>query len=196
MSKLKALALILLASLPLAAQADWQLKAENSALYFVSIKSGNVAETHRFKTLDGQVDPAGKLELIIDLTSVDTAIDIRDERMREYLFNTEQHAKAKLTGALDVSKYQNLKPGESVRIEPSLTLSLHGQSQVLDASLTLTKTADGSLRVNTRKPVVVNAGDFGLLEGVDKLRELAGLSSIAQAVPVTVELVFTPTHGK
>ena len=182
---------LLLAGLSLGAQAEWQLKAEDSALFFVSIKSSSVAETHQFKTLDGRVDNTGNLELVIDLTSVDTAIEIRDERMREYLFNTEQHAKAKLTGALDVSKYQNLKPGESVRIEPSLTLSLHGQSQELDASLTLTKAADGSLRAMTRTPVIVNAGDFALLEGVEKLRELAGLPSIAQAVPVTAELVFT-----
>jgi len=193
MSKLKVLALILLASLPLAAQADWQLKAEDSALYFVSIKSGSIAETHHFKKLDGLVDPAGKLELLIDLTSVDTAVDIRDERMRELLFDTGQFAQAQLTGELDASEYQNLKPGESVRIEPSLTLSLHGQSQELDASLTLTKAANGSLRAMTRTPVIVNAGDFGLLEGLEKLRGLAGLPSIAQAVPVTAELVFTET---
>jgi len=193
MIKLRVFALLLLASLSLSAQADWQLKAEDSALYFVSIKKGSVAETHQFKTLNGRVDKDGELELVIDLASVDTAIEIRDQRMREHLFDTGQYAQATLTAELDSSDYQGLKPGESVRIEPGLNLSLHGVSQALDTSLTVTKTADGSLLVTTRKPVIVNAGDFALLEGVEKLRELAGLPSIAQAVPVTVELVFTKT---
>jgi len=193
MIKLRVFALLLLASLSLSAQADWQLKAEDSALYFVSIKKGSVAETHQFKTLNGRVDKDGELELVIDLASVDTAIEIRDQRMREHLFDTGQYAQATLTAELDASDYQGLKPGESVRIEPGLNLSLHGVSQALDTSLTVTKTADGSLLVTTRKPVIVNAGDFALLEGVEKLRELAGLPSIAQAVPVTVELVFTKT---
>jgi len=193
MINLRVFALLLLASLSLSAQADWQLKAEDSALYFVSIKKGSVAETHQFKTLNGRVDKDGELELVIDLASVDTAIEIRDQRMREHLFDTGQYAQATLTAELDSSDYQGLKPGESVRIEPGLNLSLHGVSQALDTSLTVTKTADGSLLVTTRKPVIVNAGDFALLEGVEKLRELAGLPSIAQAVPVTVELVFTKT---
>jgi len=191
MIKLRVFALVLLAGLSLGAQADWQLEAEDSALFFVSIKSGSVAEIHRFKALDGRVDKTGKLELVIDLASVDTAIEIRDERMREHLFNTEQYAQATLAAELNASEYKGLKPGESVRIEPGLNLSLHGESQALDASLTVTKAADGSLRVTTRKPVIVNAGDFALTEGVEKLRELAGLPSIAQAVPVTAELVFT-----
>lgn len=191
MIKLRVFALLLLVGLSLGAQADWQLEAEDSALFFVSIKSGSVAEIHRFKAMDGRVDKAGKLELVIDLASVDTAIEIRDQRMREHLFNTEQYAQASLTAELNASDYKGLKPGESVRIEPALTLNLHGQGQSLEASLTVTKAVDGSLRVNTRKPVIVNAGDFALTEGVEKLRELAGLPSIAQAVPVTAELVFT-----
>lgn len=196
MIKLRVLALLLLASLSLGAQAEWQLKANDSALYFVSIKKGSVAEIHQFKALTGQVDKAGKLALAIDLASVDTAIEIRDQRMREHLFDTDQYAQATLTAELDISAYQALKRGESVRIEPSLNLNLHGQSQQLDASLAITKTADGSLRVTTLKPVIVNASDFALVEGVEKLRELAGLPSIAQAVPVTVELVFTPSPQK
>jgi len=196
MIKLRALTLILLVSLPLGAQAGWQLNTDESALYFVSIKKGSVAETHHFKALEATVDKAGKLELVIDLASVDTDIDIRDERMREHLFDTGQFARASLTAKLDPSEYKGLEPGEAVRIEPTLTLDLHGQTQQLPASLTLTKRADGSLAATTRKPVIVNAGDFALTEGVEKLRELAGLPSIAQAVPVTVELVFTqiPKH--
>lgn len=193
MRKLSVFALIILFNLPLAAQADWQLNADASALHFVTIKKGNIAETNRFTTFEGRVDETGKLELMIDLASVDTDIDIRDERMRKHLFETEQYAMAELTGNLDVSEYQNLQSGDSVRIDPNLTLSLHGENQELDASLTLFKTADGSMRAVTRTPVIVSAGDFALLSGVETLRELADLPSIAQAVPVTVDLVFTPS---
>jgi len=36
----------------------------------------------------------------------------------------------------------------------------------------------------------VNASQVGLLAGIEKLRELAGLPSISPAVPVTFSLIF------
>ena len=39
--------------------------------------------------------------------------------------------------------------------------------------------------------MIVSAGDFGLGEGIEVLRDVAGLASISAAVPVTFNLVFT-----
>ena len=41
-------------------------------------------------------------------------------------------------------------------------------------------------------PFAHYAADFGLQAGVDALREVAGLQSISTAVPVTLQLLFTP----
>ena len=48
-----------------------------------------------------------------------------------------------------------------------------------------------SLRVVSARPVIVNAGDFGLEAGVTALREIAGLKAISTAVPVSARLVFS-----
>ena len=46
--------------------------------------------------------------------------------------------------------------------------------------------------VATTAPVVIKAEDFNLVEGVNALRDVAGLPSITLAVPVTATLFFNP----
>jgi hypothetical protein len=55
----------------------------------------------------------------------------------------------------------------------------------------VTKQADDSLRATTVTPVIINAAAFGYVDGIAKLQELAGLPSIATAVPVTFSIVFS-----
>jgi hypothetical protein len=69
-------------------------------------------------------------------------------------------------------------------------LSLHGQSKPVTAELVIARLAPGTLLVSSRKPLIVQAGDFDLLEGVEKLREVAGLTSISSAIPVSFVLTF------
>ena len=52
----------------------------------------------------------------------------------------------------------------------------------------------GQLRVLSARPVILNVGDFGLEKGVEALREIAGLSAISTAIPVSVQLVFMPAE--
>jgi len=44
--------------------------------------------------------------------------------------------------------------------------------------------------ITSIKPVIINAEDYKLSEGVEMLRSVAKLSSISMAVPVTFSLVF------
>jgi len=46
------------------------------------------------------------------------------------------------------------------------------------------------VRVSNVTPLLVNAADFTLGGGIAELQKIAGLSAIATAVPVTVDLVF------
>ena len=68
--------------------ADWTLDNAGSRLSFVSIKATNVAEVHTFDALSGSVGGDGHARVVIQLASVNTLIPIRDERMREMLFQT------------------------------------------------------------------------------------------------------------
>jgi hypothetical protein len=44
--------------------------------------------------------------------------------------------------------------------------------------------------VSTIKPIIVMAESFDLINGVQALREVAGLPSISRAVPVTFQLML------
>lgn len=172
------------------AMADWQLLNEQSQLNFVSVKKSAVVEVHRFKSLSGSVTDAGKAEVAIDLASVDTNIGIRDERMQKMLFETSLHPKATISADIDAALLKGLKTGQSRAMDVSFTLSLHGQTQTIAAPVEVTALDGGLLRVNTLQPIVVKASDFALVEGINRLKEVAGLPSITTAVPVTAQLTF------
>ncbi len=165
------------------AMADWVLDNTQSALYFVSIKSDHIAEIHTFKTLSGAITKAGQGSLNIDLASVSTNIDIRDQRMREQLFDTQQFATASVS--VDLSK-TGVKPGiQTVNV----TLDLHGVKKEIPATVAITEVGN-TVQVSTVAPIVLNAADFDLAAGVTALREIAELPSISNAVPVTFFLSF------
>lgn len=185
---------VLFASSMLAAasssHADWSLNNEQSHLSFVSIKSAAVAELNTFKTLSGTLTDSGDASLSIDLASVDTLIPIRDERLLKVLSNAGAFPKAELTAKVDTAAAKALKAGETLTQDISLTLTLHGHAHTLPAKVKVTALSDGKLAVSTLQPVIVNASDFQLVDGVNELKSLAGLPSISTAVPVTVDFVF------
>jgi hypothetical protein len=45
--------------------------------------------------------------------------------------------------------------------------------------------------VTTLQPVIIKAEDFALVAGINKLKSLASLPSIAYSVPVSFVLTFT-----
>jgi polyisoprenoid-binding protein YceI len=183
-------ALLLLTLVSSFARADWVLDGERSALSFVSTKAINVAEVHRFTRLSGGVDSGGQVSISINLASVDTGIEIRDDRMRAMLFKTEQFASAEITAKVDTAKIADLEAGQSVDMTVEGVLNLHGEMRPLLLELVVARSGASQLLVMSRKPVVVNAPEFNLAEGVEALRAIAGLPSISLAVPVSFVIAF------
>ena len=72
-------------------------------------------------------------------------------------------------------------------------LTLHGQSQTLTLSMMVGRLDADTLMVAGTEPLLIEASKFGLSEGVEKLRALAGLPSISEAVPVVFVVTFTQT---
>lgn len=186
----KSFALASLLALPASAFADWQLAGNDSSVNFVSVKKANIAEMHHFKSLSGGISDAGKAQLVIDLASVETNIPIRNERMQQMLFETAKFAKATISADVDAAKLKALKPGQTASISADITVDVHGQQQSEKATLQVTGLEGGKLLVTTGAPIVINAGNYKLLEGIEKLRQVAGLDSISPIVPVTAKLVF------
>ena len=181
-------------AIPVSASAEWTLNNTASTLSFITIKAQDVAEVNSFSQLSGSVGNDGHARIVIQLGSVDTLIPIRDERMREILFQTELFPTASVTTRVDLAAIQDLTPGRSMTLNAELLLNLQDRSVPVTAELLVARLADDRMLITTAKPLLVTAAALGLTEGVARLREIAGLPSISQAVPVTFILTFDD-HG-
>jgi len=76
--------------------AAWTLDNDSSQVSFVSVKAGDAGEVHRFTEISGGLSADGNASVTIQLASVDTLIPLRDERLREMLFQTDMFPTALL----------------------------------------------------------------------------------------------------
>ncbi|MBO3274983.1 YceI family protein [Pseudomonas schmalbachii] len=172
------------------AQAAWYLDYESSRLTFVTTKNADVAEVSRFLVMHGSVSDKGEARLRIELDSVSSGIPLRDERMREQLFDSKDFPLAKIEAQLDLRPIVGLADGVQLEMRLPLSLTLHGQSRKYTAEVLVTRLDEHRFQVVTLSPLVVSAADFGLTAGVESLRKLAGLKNIGQSVPVGAVLIF------
>lgn len=187
--------LALLLSLPATASADWTLDNSGSQLSFITIKAQDVAEVHTFKDLSGAVGADGRARVVIQLASLDTLIPIRDERMRSLLFHTDLFPTADVVTHLDLVRLAQMAPTTSTVLTTELVLTLGESTLPITTELLVAKLAADRVLVTTLKPIIVNAGSVGLTDGVEQLREIAGLPSISKAVPVSFVLQFVESAG-
>lgn len=183
------LAAALLAAAP--AFADWTLDGSASELSFVTVKAQDVAEVHTFGDISGAVGEDGRARVVVQLASVNTGIPVRDQRMQEMLFHTDMYPTADVTTQLDMDKLEDMTPGTTTRLSSELVLTIGDSKVPVTADLIVSRLSDNRVLVATVKPLIVNAGSVGLADGVEKLREVAGLPSISKAVPVSFVLQFT-----
>ncbi len=171
--------------------ADWQVKQAHSKVSFISIKKADIAEVHDFKTVSGSLTPAGAFNLSIDLVSVDTGVEIRDERMQSMLFEVAKYPKLQLNSVINPQLLADLSVGSTLVTQIDGTIELHGKTKKQSFDVLVAKLSDKKMVVTSMSPVIVQAEDFGLTDGVNKLREIAGLSSISLAVPVSFVLTLS-----
>lgn len=173
------------------AYSAWTLDSSKSSLTFVSIKKGTVAENHRFKDFSGGINDKGLANISIDLSSVDTKIAIRDQRMAEHLFETVKFAQTNFSVQLNQNEIDAIASGSSQSMVLKGSLDLHGQQQEVTISVMVMKLSEKNMVVTTLQPVIIKAEDFALVAGINKLKSLANLPSIAYSVPVSFVLTFT-----
>ena len=157
-----------------------------SNLSFVSVKNGTVAETHSIQKLTGTLSDKGDLKISIFLTSVETNIPIRNTRMNRHVFDSDNNPLATITA--NVAGKVPTSAGIAM-VETEGELTMRGVTKKVMVSAMVAHTGK-ELVVNSVKPIIITASDYGMEEGVKKLQELAKLPSIATAVPVTFSLVF------
>jgi polyisoprenoid-binding protein YceI len=173
------------------ANAAWTLLPGQSHVVYTSTKvmsnlTASKAENNYFKTLSGSLSDQGDAEVDIDLNSVATNVDIRDQRMRNIVFQTDKNPDAVIKAQVPVA--QIAEPGVH-QIDLSLTLDLKGMTKTYSVPVMVTNTGN-RLVVSSLQPVLLSAADFGLDSGLAELTKLAGLMYIPTTVPVTFNLVF------
>ena len=171
------------------ANAHWMLITGESSLSFVSTKNQHTSEIQQFKTLKGEFSPDGKLLVEIDLSSIDSGIEIRDTRMREKLFLVDKFPSANLTAQLPDTVLK-LEKGSSILVKVPAELTIMGISKAITTAVQVTRKSDNGIVATSTQPILISATDFGLTSGIEILQNLAGLKGIGQTVPVSFNLVF------
>lgn len=171
---------------PIAMAGSMTLDENLSALHFVSIKKGTTAEVHSIQKLAGSISDKGELNIQLFLTSVETNIPIRNDRINHHVFESEKNPIATITANVE----GKIPEVGVAKVEAEGKLHLRGITKKINVSIIVASTAD-KVTVSSIQPVIIKASDYGMEVGVKKLQELAKLSSIATAVPVNFTLTFT-----
>ena len=172
------------------AWAEWQV-ADNSGIQFVSIKNNTIGEVSHFDMISGTVGDQGAVEVRVALDSVETNIGIRNDRMKKMLFEVGLYPEAVITAQLSDEAMAAAGSSSGAAVPVVLHIDLHGQVVSKDAVLTVSATDGGGFSATTSQPILLNAAEFNLEDGVAALQSVAGLNAISRVIPVTVSLNFT-----
>ena len=171
------------------AQADWTL-SESSRIGFVSIKNNSIGENNAFERVSGSISANGQVSVSVDLSSVETGVGIRNERLQKMLFEVASFPTATIDAALTDKQIAALEAGGAQTESVGVSISLHGMTVNKPANLSVSASG-GDVRVTTTQPIVITAQEFGLEAGVAALQQIAGLNAISRSIPVTVDLRLT-----
>ena len=171
------------------AQADWTL-SDSSRIGFVSIKNNSIGENNAFERVYGSISASGQVSVSVDLSSVETGVGIRNERLQKMLFEVASFPTATIDALLTDSQIASLEAGGAQTESVGVSISLHGKTVNKTANLSVSASG-GDVRVTTTQPIVITAQEFGLEAGVAALQQIAGLNAISRSIPVTVDLRLT-----
>jgi len=170
--------------------AAWSLDTTASYLNFVTTKNTSNVEVHNFTTINGSISSANVATLTIDLSTVNTGVALRDQRMRDLLFDVVSFPSATVTVPVPTTLISSLAVGQSATTDISATLNLHGVNGTITTKVSVQKLSSNRVLVQSLSPILVKAGDYALADGVEALRAAVGIASINVSVPVDFALVF------
>ncbi|MFC3874357.1 YceI family protein [Neisseria musculi] len=150
----------------------------------------SITEQSGFGGAQATLGKEGDFKMDVDLGSVKTGIEIRDQRLKDWVFETARFAKAEISAKVDAEAVNNLSVGESVHFKQPLVLNIHGKQINLEADLSAQRVSADKMMVYTLSPVVLDTKSMDMADGVAKLVEVMGLSSIVEQIPVSLHAEF------
>lgn len=166
----------------------WTLDSETSKIAFGSIKKNIIGEVHSFEEISGSVSADGAVAVSINLASVETLIDIRNERMMEHVFKGTPTAT--INAMIEMDDVSGLAVGESTIVDADGAIALAGEELEIYTELFVTRISETRVMATTNDMIMLTTADLGLTAGIDKLMELADLPGITRVSPITLRLVF------
>ena len=162
---------------------SWELNSESSSIAIVTTKNNSVSETSDFTSFSGNIDKDGNLLITIDLSSLETNIPIRNQRVQKHLFQTDLFPTADI--------HTTLKPSDlEIGVHSiSFDVDLHGVSGIVDGQFMVFE-QQGKKIITLYKPLIIHANMFGLENGITTLKNLARLETIDLTVPLNIILTF------
>ncbi|MDN3637648.1 DUF1588 domain-containing protein [Simiduia curdlanivorans] len=166
---------------------EWILDSAKSNLHFVTTKKEHVSENQHFTEMSGDLTSTGELRFSVPLASVDTGIEIRDQRLRDLLFETNLLPSLQVSANLGANFLAGLAIGELQSLTLDAQIKLHGVSQNVSAPITLWRISAKEIRAFSDGPLLLDAANFAMAQGIEMLRDIAGLASIGNQVPVYLD---------
>ncbi len=173
-----------------AGNALWQLDSGLSQLNFSTTKNIHVVENMSFTQLSGEIDDNGNATLSIALGSIQSGVDIRNQRMQNILFETASFPIASIELSIDLDAINAISVGSTTTIAVSAALDLHGVEADVNADLIVSRLSASRIMVQNAAPILIIADDFNLDGGVEQLQTVANLNSIGKVVPVDFTLFY------
>lgn len=173
----------------------WVLQPDASSLNFQSIKNLTKVESSKFARFSGAILPDGQTEVEIDLASVDTKVDLRNVRMRFFLFETFIYPTAKISAQIDSVDLADLEDVRRKTLLLPFRLSLHGVEKDMQAEVAVTLLSDDRVSVSSTTPISIATAAFNLTEGVGRLEAAAEVAIIPSAT-VSFDFVFKRHSGE
>ncbi len=171
----------------------WLLVPSESSIWFVGIKNNSIAVPGSFAGMEGGFDAAkreGWLE--VRVATLATGDPGRDENLRVHFFDALKFPVARfaLTGIPSAAELPAV--GASLSTTLAGNLLLHGAEHPLALPVRVTREAAGRIRVRNSKPVVLSMKDLGMEQPLALLKAICGHESVSGAVPIELDVLFTP----
>lgn len=173
----------------------WTMDTSASVLRFQSVKNETKVESSTFATYTGTIDENGLATIRILLDSVDTAVDLRNVRMRFLLFETFQFPEAVITMQIDPAVLADLQQVRRKVITATYTIDLHGVTSERQAEVSITLLGDNQVLVSSATPISLLTTDFNLDEGIAKLEEAAKVD-IIPGTTVSFDFIFNRAESE
>jgi len=169
-----------------------------SSIEWTSIKNGDAPVKGKFTKVSGGLAlTAADLgattgSLTIDLSGIDSALELRDMRIAETFFGAAPDAakQATLTLAGLEAEAATLEPGGSTAATATFTLALESASVTLEQPVQVTRADANGWTVATTRPARLSIQDLGLSDRLAALIKLCAHQSVDDTVTVDASLTF------